>query len=347
MSDGELDRRNLPRVPRAPMVGADAWAVAIVEIARRGAGTVDVKRAHDLLVEIDRRGGVLTGSLVALVPRVMGVAADLIGDETEAIASLERAMRVGRAIGVEPETARAGFDLATVLARRGDRARAAGLLDEATATFERLGMRPDLERAVELADGAAGRPPSHRPRPALARAAERPLAAAESVMSVILFTDVVDSTRLTEELGDARYRERARRLEDLVLAAISEHDGDVVTGINLGDGFIGLFRSAERAIAAARAAAHQSESTGLHLHLAVHAGDILVDGSRIFGGAVNLAAHVCGLTGPDEILVSETVRGLTRTSTDVSFVDRGEHALKGIAEPQRVYALVEGIATDN
>ena len=55
-----------------------------------------------------------------------------------------------------------------------------------------------------------------------------------------------------------------------------------------------------------------------------------------------MAARVCGLSGPDEILVSDPDRA-TRSTTvdDVRFVDRGEHVLKGIAAPQRVYAFVE------
>ena len=163
---------------------------------------------------------------------------------------------------------------------------------------------------------------------------------------VILFTDVVDSTRLTEQLEDARYRESARQLEDFVLSAIAVHGGRVVSGINLGDGFIGLFRSVERALAAGRASARGAGTTGLHLHVAVHSGDLIVDGPRIYGRAVNLAARICAITGPDEILVSDVVRELTTTMAHVEFVDRGEHAFKGIAEPKRVYALVDSVGTD-
>jgi class 3 adenylate cyclase len=54
-----------------------------------------------------------------------------------------------------------------------------------------------------------------------------------------------------------------------------------------------------------------------------------------------MAARVCGLSGPDEILVSSTVHDVLDRHDDVRLVDRGEHALKGIAVPQRVYAVVE------
>ena len=47
------------------------------------------------------------------------------------------------------------------------------------------------------------------------------------------------------------------------------------------------------------------------------------------------------LAEPGEILVSDIVRGLARTSAGVAFEDRGEHDLKGIAEPQRLFAVQE------
>jgi len=59
----------------------------------------------------------------------------------------------------------------------------------------------------------------------------------------------------------------------------------------------------------------------------------------VYGGAVNIAARVCALAEPGEILVSGTVRDLARTSAGVGFADRGEHALKGVAEAMRVYAV--------
>ena len=61
--------------------------------------------------------------------------------------------------------------------------------------------------------------------------------------------------------------------------------------------------------------------------------------SNVYGGAVNIAARISGLSAPGEVLVSETVRGLARTSAGVSFEDRGEQSLKGVSEPVRVWAV--------
>jgi len=76
----------------------------------------------------------------------------------------------------------------------------------------------------------------------------------------------------------------------------------------------------------------------------VHAGDVMrekdPDGrANVYGGAVNIAARISGLSGPGEVLVSDIVRGLARTSSGVTFEDRGEHALKGVGEPQRLFAV--------
>ena len=58
-------------------------------------------------------------------------------------------------------------------------------------------------------------------------------------------------------------------------------------------------------------------------------------------GAVNIAARIAGASAPGEVLVSDTVRGLARTSAGVSFEDRGEHELKGVSDPVRMWAVRE------
>lgn len=60
---------------------------------------------------------------------------------------------------------------------------------------------------------------------------------------------------------------------------------------------------------------------------------------RLFGGAVNIAARISALSAPGDVLVSDVVRALARTSAGVRFDDRGEHELKGVSEPQRVFGV--------
>ncbi len=86
----------LPGLPLHPMVGGDAWAVLAVELAQREGASGDLRAAHDLLEEIEELGGVLIGGTASLAARHLGVAKDLLGDEDGAIATLTRAIALGR-----------------------------------------------------------------------------------------------------------------------------------------------------------------------------------------------------------------------------------------------------------
>jgi class 3 adenylate cyclase/pimeloyl-ACP methyl ester carboxylesterase len=161
-------------------------------------------------------------------------------------------------------------------------------------------------------------------------------------VSVIFFADIVDSTALTEKLGDAEFRDRARSLDSSLRTAIREAGGTPVDGKLLGDGVLGVFSSAQQGIYAALRCAEAGDSIGLPLHLGIHAGDVIREEGNVYGGAVNIAARVAAISAAGQVLVSQTVRELARTSADVSFTDRGEHALKGVGEPVRVFEVSRG-----
>jgi class 3 adenylate cyclase len=158
-------------------------------------------------------------------------------------------------------------------------------------------------------------------------------------MLVILFADIVDSTGMTERIGDTAFRERSGALERRLRAAIEREGGRTVEGRTLGDGVLASFRSAKEAIAAARRCASAAEAEGLRLHLGLHAGDVIREANNVYGGAVNIASRISALSAPGEVLVSRTVADLARTSAGVSFEDRGEQHLKGVADPVRVFAV--------
>jgi len=157
--------------------------------------------------------------------------------------------------------------------------------------------------------------------------------------AIILFADIVESTALTEKLGDRAFRQKARELDEALRSIIRKVDGTPVEGKLLGDGVLSVFKSAKNAIDAALRFGKAGESVGLQLHLGIHAGDVIREGDNVFGGAVNIAARISGESEAGELLVSQTVRDLARTSAGVSFEDRGEHELKGIEEPVRLYAI--------
>ncbi len=211
-------------------------------------------------------------------------------------------------------------DLARDLAARIPGARLALLEGTSTAPF--LG---DIEAVLEAIDEFLGEGEQ------AATKAELP-----EGMAVILFADIANSTALTEKLGDAAFREKARELDTSLRAIIGESGGTPVEGKVLGDGVLAVFTSARQAIDCALRCNANSE---LQLHLGIHAGDVIREGNNVYGGAVNIAARIASASAPGELLVSDTVRGLARTSAGVAFDDRGEHELKSVADPQRLFAV--------
>jgi class 3 adenylate cyclase/DNA-binding CsgD family transcriptional regulator len=157
--------------------------------------------------------------------------------------------------------------------------------------------------------------------------------------AVILFADIVDSTALTERLGDAAFRAKARDLDVALRSVIRQNAGTAIEGKLLGDGVLAVFTSARQAIEAALACAHAGDDAGLPLHLGLHAGDVIREEGNVYGGAVNIASRLAGLSAPGEVLVSDTVRSLARTSAGVAFEDRGEQRLRGVSDSVRVWRV--------
>lgn len=212
-----------------------------------------------------------------------------------------------------------------------------GVADGRLVLFSGGTAAPYLDDADEVWSAIAhflGREPSTEPR--------RVAAAARSGMCVILFTDIVGSTALTERLGDAAFHERSRALHGLLREAIARENGRVAEGRVLGDGLMALFDTARSAIVAGLHCGKAAASLGLDVHLGIHAGDVITEEHDVHGGAVNIAARICGASAANELLVSETVRGLARTSAGVTFEDRGTQDFKGVTDPLRVYAVKTG-----
>jgi len=157
--------------------------------------------------------------------------------------------------------------------------------------------------------------------------------------AVILFADIADSTALTERLGDAAFREKAREVDAALRRAITSNGGTAIDGKLLGDGVLATFGAAREAIVCAAAIHAAGGHAGLPLHVGVHAGDVIREDNNVYGGAVNIASRISGEAAAGETLVSATVRDLARTSAGVSFEDRGERELKGVGEPVRVFAV--------
>jgi YVTN family beta-propeller protein len=161
----------------------------------------------------------------------------------------------------------------------------------------------------------------------------------------LLFTDIEGSTRLVKQLGD-RYGEVLADHQRILRAAFEEHAGSEID--TQGDSFFVAFSRAKDAVAAALAAqralgAHAwPDNVHLRVRMGIHTGEPAVGGERYVGLGVHRAARISAAGHGGQILVSQTTRELLRDDPlpDVSLRDLGEHRLKDLDEPERIYQLV-------
>jgi len=168
---------------------------------------------------------------------------------------------------------------------------------------------------------------------------------AQRRLAAILAADVVGYSRLMEhdEVGTLA-RLKARRKEVLEPLVV-KHQGRIfkVTG----DGVLIEFASAVNAVQCAvdlqhdMAAANrdQPEERQTVLRIGVNLGDVMVEGSDLYGDGVNIAARLESTAEPGGILVSGTAYDHIRNKMKVGFDDLGSQSLKNIAEPIRVYRV--------
>jgi class 3 adenylate cyclase len=158
-----------------------------------------------------------------------------------------------------------------------------------------------------------------------------------------LFADLRDYTTFVEAHGDEAAAELLDAYRHLVREVVQRFGGAEIR--TEGDSFYVVFPSASDAVrcglaivAAAVDATATRPERPITVGIGIHAGETAETEEGYVGSAVNIAARICGQAAPGEVLVSDTVRGLTRTSSQVAFTSRGRRRLKGIAEPFSIYA---------
>lgn len=150
----------------------------------------------------------------------------------------------------------------------------------------------------------------------------------------VVFTDLVESTRLRAELGEERADRWQRNHDELCRRAIAAHHGMIVK--NTGDGIMAVFDSATSAIKGAVAVQHAADrhnrrrSPPLRLRIGVAVGDITTDGEDWFGIPVVEAKRLESAAEPGTIVCSELVRALAGARVDAPFTPLGPIELKGI-----------------
>jgi predicted ATPase/class 3 adenylate cyclase len=168
-----------------------------------------------------------------------------------------------------------------------------------------------------------------------------------------LFSDIEGSTQLVEELDPAGYRELLERHQRLLRTAFAAHRG-VERGTE-GDSFFVVFGDAPSAVAAAVEAQRALQSAPwpqgheVRVRMGLHSGEGIRGGDDYVGLDVNRAARIASAANGGQVLISESTRALSDRKLPAGVVlrDLGEHRLKGIAMPERVYQLVvEGLRSE-
>jgi len=235
-------------------------------------------------------------------------------DVERAAAHLQKALDTWQSVGAPYEAAKVRMLVGRALRKLGDEDGARDELHAARAVFEQLGAALDAQMAAEL----LGEVPLSR---------------------TFVFTDIVDSTKLAEALGEEKWQRLLAWHDRSLRALLEEHGGDVIK--QTGDGFFAAFERPADALEAAVAiqkALDGHDGIAPDVRIGIHAGGAFAKDESDYGGeTVHAAARIGALAGAGEILASaETLHHA-----------RGRHAtansrtvdLKGISEPVEVVSV--------
>jgi class 3 adenylate cyclase len=158
----------------------------------------------------------------------------------------------------------------------------------------------------------------------------------DSVLTTVMFTDLVGSSGLVRQLGDAAWRELLAAHHARVRRELARFRGEEQD--TAGDGFFATFDGPARAIRAGEAIVDGLRELGLDVRVGIHVGECELHDGKPSGVAVNVGARVAAAADAGEILVTGTVRDLVAGS-GIAFEPRGVRELKGIGE-WPLYAVV-------
>ena len=273
----------LARLRRLPAQIEIAIAASNLTVAR--AAAIELEQIVDSYKVAGRRAAAFD----ATVHMASGQIRLADGDPEGAAAHLARSRDHWHGVGAPYETAQARMSLGIAFRRQGDEHAATAELEAALATFERLGARLDEARVKEL----LGRLQTRR---------------------TFLFTDIVDSTRLLETLGDEKWKRLLARHDELLRERILESGGEVIK--QTGDGFFAAFDNPRRAIEAAVGIQRRldAEIVAPDVRIGAHTGGAFHTDAdfRDYGGeGVHMAARIGAAAKAAEVLVSrETLDGV-------------------------------------
>ncbi|MCW8952082.1 MAG: adenylate/guanylate cyclase domain-containing protein, partial [Rhodospirillales bacterium] len=162
----------------------------------------------------------------------------------------------------------------------------------------------------------------------------------------VMFTDIVGSTDLTQERGDAVGQKVVRTHNRIVREALSRFSGREIK--HTGDGIMASFESPAKAVEAAKVIQSQvythnsvDKDLPLLIRIGINTGKPIIEENDLFGSTVQLAARLCSHAGDDQIVVSQIVRdACPETDDKIVFRDLGDQILKGFQQPLPLHEVV-------
>jgi class 3 adenylate cyclase len=158
----------------------------------------------------------------------------------------------------------------------------------------------------------------------------------DRVLATVLFTDIVDSTRQAADMGDRDWHALLDAHDAVVRSQLARFRGREVS--TSGDSFLAMFDGPQRAIRCAMAIRDAVQALGIEVRAGLHTGECEVRGDDIGGMAVHIGARVSALAGPNDVLVSSTLRDLV-IGSGLEFEARGAHELKGVPGEWHLFAV--------
>lgn len=161
----------------------------------------------------------------------------------------------------------------------------------------------------------------------------------ERMLATVLFTDIVDSTKLAAKIGDAAWRQLLDRHDHIVHGQIQRHGGRLVD--SAGDGALSIFTTPGAAIDCAHAMHEELKELKpkIRIRAGLHIGELeLREDGRVGGTAVHIGARVLGMAHGGDVLVSRTVRDVL-IGSPYRFKERGIHELKGVPSKWPLYVV--------
>ncbi len=278
-------------------------------------------RAPELYAELVPYAGRIVvvgvgGAVLGASDRALGQLALVMGRFDDADAHFRNAVDLEQRLGARALVARSRYWQARGLLERAEPqiAEADRLLSLVGDDADALGMR-------RLADDA-----------------RTLMSSGDTVLTTVLYTDIVGSTALATRLGDGKWRALLDDHDEFVRAELQRYGGTEVQ--YTGDGFLAAFESPVRAVRCGIAIVRGADRIGVEVRAGVHTGECQRRGANLAGLALHVGARVAAEAGAREVFVSRTVADLV-TGSGLRVHTRGPYELKGVDGTVELFAVDE------